>query len=230
METKLPERTWIVSVLGPVPAGQLSVADAHTHIWIEPVEGAAEGSPTLTDYGGALDELSEYRQAGGSAVVDCQPGGCGRDGRMLARLSLESRVCILASTGFHRRRYYPSDYWLWQASADEAARYFLDEIQCGLVETRADAAPVRPGLIKVACEASLENTPRNALEGATVAAAYSGLGIEVHTERGADADRILRFFLDRGMPAHKLVLCHLDKRPDLSLHMELAAAGAPAGI
>ncbi len=214
-----------MTVLGPVPAGQIGLADAHTHLWIDPVEGATEGSPTLTERAAILAELREYREMGGSAVIDCQPGGCGRDGRMLAQLSRESGVHVVASTGFHRARYYPRGFWLWDATADQAAEHFLSEITEGLVETREMEKTVRAGLIKVACEAMLDETPRAALEGTTAAAAESGLALEIHTERGAGAEDILAFFVAQGVPAERIVLCHMDKRPDAGLHRELAGAG-----
>jgi phosphotriesterase-related protein len=40
------------------------------------------------------------------------------------------------------------------------------------------------------------------------------------------AEAILRFFVSQGLSAHKLVICHIDKRPDFGLHRELAAEGA----
>jgi phosphotriesterase-related protein len=213
-------------VLGPVAAGEIGLTDAHTHLWIEPVEGAAEGSPTLTEYAAILAELREFHTLGGCALIDCQPGGCGRDGRRLAQLSRESGLHVVASTGFHRARYYPRGFWLWDASADQAAEHFLCEIREGLAETRGLEAPAHAGVIKVACEASLAGTPRAALEGAAAAAVESGSALEVHTERGAGAEDILAFFARQGVQAEQVVLCHMDKRPDAGLHRELAAAGA----
>ena len=219
------ESRWVTTVLGPISADEIGRCDAHTHVWIDPVEGSLPGSPVLNEYPAILAELQEYRQLGGSAIVDCQPGGCGRNGLILARLARESGVHILAATGFHRTRYYPHNYWLWKATANEACAYFLGEIQVSLTETRALEMPVKACFIKVACEATLKETPRHSLEGAVAAAVQSGAAIEVHTERGADVEAILRCFLDSGVPANKLVLCHMDKRPDIDLHQELASSG-----
>jgi phosphotriesterase-related protein len=40
------------------------------------------------------------------------------------------------------------------------------------------------------------------------------------------AEHILEYFQGRGVNPQRLVICHMDKRPDAGLHMELAQAGA----
>jgi 5-phospho-D-xylono-1,4-lactonase len=216
----------ITTVLGPVPAESIGLVDAHSHLWIDPVPGSAPGSPVLNRERAILAELSDFRALGGGAVVDCQPGGCGRNAVELMWLSRESGIHVIACTGFHRQRYYSPDFWLWSATAERAAGYFLDEIRVGLSETLKLPIPARAGILKIACEATLATTPAAALEGAAYAAVASDTALEIHTERGAAAEEILRYFLDRGVPAGRLVLCHVDKRPDLALHAELASAGA----
>ncbi len=90
--------THLTTVTGPLPACDIGVAEAHGHLWIDaPVPDA----PTLTDEPAAATELALFRAAAGTLVVDCQPGGCGRDGRALARLSARSGVAVVAATGFH---------------------------------------------------------------------------------------------------------------------------------
>ncbi len=143
----------VQTVRGPVAPEQLGITDAHNHLWIDPVPGAAPDSPVLNNREPILAELEDYRQAGGGAILDCQPGGCGRNGQKLLELSLASRVNVVACTGFHRQRYYPAGFWLWQASVEKAAGYFTQELTHGLQESMAAGRPVRAGFIKIACEA-----------------------------------------------------------------------------
>ena len=70
----------VICVNGLVPADQLGVVDAHSHVWIEQVPGANLAGLILDDAGAITAELVDYRMAGGGAIVDCQPGGCGRNG------------------------------------------------------------------------------------------------------------------------------------------------------
>ena len=237
-----------MTVSGPELPAHLGVVDAHSHLFIAPVAGGAADAPVLVDEAGVGRELADFRAAGGGAVVDCQPGGCGRDGRVLRRLSERAGVHVVASTGFHRRIYYPADAPLFSLSATAAADYFHDEIANGLMETRDElafpddgqqtatgtkpaavgrrrSAVIYPGLIKIAAEASLEASPRALFEAAAAVAQGTGYAIEMHTERGAAVEDFLDFFIQRGMSPERLVFCHVDKRPDFELHAELAQAG-----
>jgi phosphotriesterase-related protein len=63
------------------------------------------------------------------------------------------------------------------------------------------------------------------LEGAAVAACETHLPIEIHTEKGALAEKAFQYFSDRGVLSNQIVLCHMDKRPDAELHKDLASQG-----
>jgi len=213
------------TVTGRVSPGELSIVDAHAHAWIAPVPGGSPGLPQLADLPAIQAELVDYRQVGGSALVDCQPGGCGRDGRALAQLSAASGVALIACTGFHLRKYYPPDAWLWQADVDRAQAAFVSELTQGLAETLDTAQPVQAGFVKIACEATIEATPAALVEAAAGAALETGSALLVHTERGLDAERIVAAMVARGLEAGRMILCHMDKRPDPGLHRALAQQG-----
>ena len=216
----------IITVLGPVKAESLGITDAHNHLWINPVLGADPGAPVLQYEDLILAELKDFQEAGGVTQVDCQPPGCGRDANRLRRLSERSGVKVVACTGFHRRRYYPAPAPLFDLDAKTAADFFLDEIDNGLLETRGTrVAPVYPGFIKIAAEASFADSPIALFEAAAEACLKRGVCIEMHTEKGAAVEHFLEFFTARAVPAERLIFCHMDKRPDLGLHMELSQAG-----
>jgi predicted metal-dependent phosphotriesterase family hydrolase len=215
-----------MTVTGLVDPEILGPVDGHNHLWIAAVGGAEAGSPRLTEFDAILKEMSAFAAAGGGAIVDCQPDGCGRSGSHLMQLSQASGVKVVASTGFHRRRYYPPDWWLWEADPDKIGDHFMAEIERGLSETIDTPNPIRAGLLKCACEAAVRDTPAGALEAAALVGAQTGICVEVHTEQGADAIAILDFFTSRGVRPNQVILCHMDKAPDLSLHREIAQTGA----
>jgi predicted metal-dependent phosphotriesterase family hydrolase len=215
----------VVTVLGEISPVDLGLTDAHNHVWIDPIPFAALNFPVLNRWDEILAELKEYAQAGGQTILDCQPAGCGRNANKLAKLSRESGVHIVACTGFHRSIYYSPDYWLWSAQTDAIAHHFTAEACTGTQETVKSEKPVRAGFIKIACEENLQKTYRPALEAAAIAVVKTGLSMEIHTEKGAGAENIASFFLERGVKAGQIVLCHVDKRPDLGLHRTLAQAG-----
>lgn len=215
----------LIGTLGPIRLSEVGITDAHNHLWIDPVPGAWEEAPVLNQMEVIREGLDAYRRAGGGAIVDCQPGGCGRNGLKLIQLAEESGVHVVACTGFHLRKYYPPGYWLFQSALDRAAEYFIDELTKALSETRTAQAPARAGFIKIACEATLQESPSKLMEAAAAAAQETGAAIAVHTERGASARAIARKMNRFGLRADRLVLCHMDKRPDAGLHRELADEG-----
>jgi 5-phospho-D-xylono-1,4-lactonase len=226
MEPTVPSAPRLVeTVQGPIAYEQLGITDAHNHMWIDPVQGADPGSPVLNQFDAILKELMEYREKGGGALLDCQPIGCGRNGNQLRALSKASGVHIIASTGFHRKKYYPPDYWIWKADAQSICEVLCSELEQGLSETLETASPFKAGFIKIAIEATWAECPLAALEGAAFAAQKSGALMEIHTEKGALAEKACIYFIDQGVLPSQLVLCHMDKRPDFGLQKELARLG-----
>ncbi|MDX1992583.1 MAG: hypothetical protein SF029_09340 [bacterium] len=209
------------TVTGEIDPAVVAIVDGHTHVWIDDVDAEASDAPILNQAEAIERELHDLVNAGVHLLVDCQPGGCGRNGQKLHDLSRATGIHIVASTGFHLRRYYPASAPLFDLDAKSAAQHFIRELTEGLPE----APTVKAGIIKTACEDRFSESPRALFEAAVEAALTTGCAIEVHTERGADAESILAFMLDHHLPPHKLILCHMDKRPDFALHREMASAG-----
>lgn len=214
------------TVLGPIPIEEIKMADAHAHVWINPPKGVAPKARLVLNNPNLIEaELKDFRSAGGTTLVDCQPGGCGRDARMLVKLAEATELHITATTGFHLQRYYPSGYWLWSASEKSAADYFVGELRDGLQEK----GEVLATTIKVGYEGKIEEQTQVLMEAAAEAARQTGAALLFHTEQGQNVEALPLFFEDRGVPTNRLYLCHIDKRPDIGLHRELAQAGALLG-
>lgn len=213
----------IQTVTGPVSLDMLGMIDGHAHAWIDPPENA----PTrleLNDERAIADELRAFREAGGSALVDCQPGGCGRDANRLRTISAASGVYITATSGFHQQMYYPPDHWLWSSDVETAAAYFRREVGDGMDETGIPATT-----LKVGYEGVTGGQTGCLMQAVAQVAAETGTLVLFHTERGANVEALLPFFDASGVPPSQLYLCHVDKRPDFGLHRELAQAGVMLG-
>jgi len=139
----------VETVLGPreLPLGGL--VDAHGHVWISPPPGVPGDAPVLDREDAIRGELDAFAAAGGAAVVDCQPPGAGRDARRLAALSESTGVAIVASTGFHLRRWHGDGPSVWTQDADAAHGRFLAELTDGLSE-HGGVLPARAGTVKAA--------------------------------------------------------------------------------
>jgi predicted metal-dependent phosphotriesterase family hydrolase len=220
------QTTIVRCVEGDLAPTEIGICDAHNHLWIEKQNGFSSGTPYLDNYLAIRAELIDYRQSGGQSIVDCQPSDCGRNGKKLRSLSRSSGVHVVACTGYHLKKYYPANHWLFNTDVDRARDFFLSEISLGLQESLGDPKPIRAGFIKVACQEHLAESPVTLLKAAAQAAIHTGVAVEVHTEKGSEAEKILDFLLAEGMKSNKIVLCHMDKRPDFSLHKELVTEGA----
>jgi len=215
------------TVTGSAAVEDVHLADGHGHVWIQPPKGVPRDAQLeLCDYEAIEAELSDFRGAGGTTIVDCQPGGCGRDARMLVRLARATGLHITATSGFHRQRYYPPTDWLWSASEEEATTLFVDELTSGMSEAEGT---VLATTVKVGYEGHSEGQSLVLMAAAAEAARQTGAAILCHTERGKNVEALLPFFGDRGVAADRLYICHMDKRPDLGLHRELARAGVLLG-
>lgn len=215
------------TVTGLVPVEDVRLADGHAHVWIAPQDGIApEARIDLHDYDRIEAELCDFRAAGGTTLVDCQPGGAGRDTTKLAALARATGLHITATTGFHRQVYYPPDTWLWSASEADAAAYFLEELTLG---TRESGGTIPTTTIKIGYEGTIEDQTRVLMDAVAEVARQTGALVLFHTEAGRNVEALLPFFDERGVPPTRLYLCHIDKRPDLGLHRELAQAGALLG-
>jgi predicted metal-dependent phosphotriesterase family hydrolase len=220
----------IQTVTGSVPVEKIALADGHEHVWINPAEGISpDARIELRDYERIQQELEQFHQAGGTLLVDCQPGDAGRDTLQLRRLSEQTGVLITATTGAHQRKYYSADSWLWQASADAAAQHFIRELTEGTRESLTASQPVRAAIIKIGYEGVIEGQTQVLMEAAASASRQTGASILFHTEMGRNIEALLPFFERQGVPANRLYMCHVDKRPDVGLHRELTQAGVLLG-
>ena len=217
----------LLTVTGPISIDEVTVADAHAHVWIDPPDGVApEVRIELRDRPFIAAEVRAFGEAGGRLIVDCQPEGCGRNAACLAELSAETGVFITATTGFHQRKFYPEGHWLWRSDAETAARFFRGELTRGMRET-GGAIPATT--LKVGYEGTIDGQTRVLMEAAADAAHATGAVILFHTEQGRNVEALLPFFSDHHVPPSQLYLCHVDKRPDFGLHAELAQAGVLLG-
>lgn len=214
------------TVTGLIPVEDVKLADGHAHIWINPPPDVAYDAPILDDSDAILTELTSIYEAGVTTVIDCQPGGCGRDARMLARLSQATGLQVAAVTGFHRQKYYPPKSWLWTAPPEQASDYFIGELEDGMNET---GGTIPATAVKVGYEGVIDGQTKALMEAAAEAARQTGAAVLFHTEAGVNVEALLPFFSDYRIPPRRLYLCHMDKRPDFGLHRELAQAGVLLG-
>jgi len=118
-------------------------------------------------------ELADFQAEGGSAVVDMSTPGMRVDPLATRRVSEQSGVHIVTTTGFYSRDSWPESF-LEMGPAQMEAR-MMEEIEKG-----NDGTDVRPGHVKIAIEEDFSAPEVNALRAGARVARRTGFSMTVH--------------------------------------------------
>jgi len=218
----------IRTVCGDISPQSLGHIQCHEHIYLRKGPGSiAHPALCMEDLDRSARELSDYRAAGGSAIVDAQPGFFGRDPEKLQALSQRTGVAIIAVTGFHKLAFL-EDAAYTALPEQQLLALFTGEITEGMLNPAGIPTGIRAGLVKAAFEEGGLSNPiyRKLLSAAAGAAADTGVSILVHTEKNTDIWELLRFFQSFGIAPARVLICHLDRtRSDAGYHKALLQSG-----
>lgn len=199
--------------------------DSHIHLWLERFNGYSETAAGQAFYQSIRDDLIKFKSCSGSCLIECTPYGFGRDGNVLKRLSFDSAVKIISVTGFHKQLYYPEDFFLWRADVKTAEDFFVSEVEECLFECRGKTSTMSAEIIKIPFTGELEGQYLRLTTAAINASLKTGTPILVHTDQGLNVEKIAAFLEEKGIEPSMVTLHHVDKRPDLDLHVKLAEKG-----
>ena len=252
--------TEVQTVTGPVPADDLGAVLLHEHVlisnqvalyelhgdpsvhelWdadisIEILGALRKGAPNRTnlmldDEERVAEALVDYRDWGGTTVVENSTWGLGGDVRGLRRVSLQSGVNIVATTGFYKQVVHPP--WLAAMTVDDVARFMIRELEEGIEDTG-----IRAGAIgECACTEPVPYHPEEekVLRAACRAQARTGVGFTFHPsihhpDTGALAkvgEAYVDLIEEEGADLDRFYLSHCDMTlHDLDYHRRLLARG-----
>lgn len=223
----------IVTVTGEISAAQLGICQCHEHLLLRKGQSYLVNPALFFDEPEkSAREVSAYQKAGGSALVEAQPVGCGRMAEGLAWISGETGVSVIASTGFHKLVFYPEGHWIFRKDREELHRLFVEELTIGMYADGDEREPrrrisSRAGQIKTALDTEgLTPRYRRLFLAAADAARETGAPLMVHVENGVDPRGLLEFLKGAGLPGSQMIFCHMDRAcGELGWHEEVARAG-----
>ena len=227
----------IQTVLGPVKEEELGVCLPHEHIWCDQNYGPRmnligttrdpAGFMKLDNFDRVASELKAYKAAGGGALIEVTCDGWGRDLDTLARLSEAAEVHIVSTSGYYIEPHIP--YFVDDWSVERVADHITGEIEKGVGQSGR-----RCGLFKSAIHrARVEAIELKVLKAVAIAQKRTGAAITTHTTGsrrmevpgGTVGVHQLEILKGEGVDPSRLIVGHVDERPDIDVLSSLADEG-----
>lgn len=154
----------------------------------------------------AIEEVAEFRAAGGAAIVDLTTGGLKPDPEGLAHIAHETGVHVVMGCGHYVHEY--QDPANAQRSIDDFAREMIGQITEGAWGTQ-----VRAGIIgEIGCQSPWTDLERRVVQGALLAQQDTGAALNIHPGRHADQPQELVDTIRRlGFPLERVIISHIDR-------------------
>lgn len=220
------------TVLGDVPAEQLGIVYAHEHLIIQGGLGVMKKSDLKLDsVDNAVTEVLDCMRAGAKTFIDYMPLDSGRNPQALVVIAQRTNAHVVAVTGFHKPMYYDDLHWIYHYSVDQIARLLIDECTIGMDRHSYNGPLVerisaKAGVIKGAGDYNfIAPVSRKLFEAAAIAHLETGIPIATHTEHGTCGLEQVELLAKLGVNPCNMIICHMDRNPDLYVHKELAATG-----
>ena len=203
------------TVCGDIQAEEMGFTYPHEHLYAVPPTCQKDRDLEVSDYEGSVAELKLFKSVGGQTLVEASTLDYGRNLSLLKKMSEETGVHVIATTGFNKHIYYPN--WVEEKSTEEISDILADDI----LEGRDG---IRAGFIKIG---TYYNMIHPLEEKTAVAAAQAqkrcGAPIWGHTEAGTMGMELLDILARDNVDFSTVALGHLDRNPDEYYLLKLAS-------
>ncbi len=223
----------IRTILGPIAPQDMGFTDAHGHLIMDR-DLIIQKHPDfkLDSVDKVSQEVELFMKAGGRALVEMSPIGCGRNPRALVEIAKRTGLHVIACTGVHKAEYYLDSHWRSFYTPEQMAQIFIEEIELGL-DCRSYNGPFidridsKAGVIKIATPYHyITPADRNVIEAAALAHRETGAPIASHTEQGTMGLEQVKLLTASGVDPQHIIVGHMDRNPDFYIHREVAETGA----
>lgn len=210
------------TVLGDISESDLGVTLVHEHICCYSEYAYRMAGNDYLDKNALVDTSTVYlkelkKKYGLATFVDCTPVNIGRDIELLKRVSEQSSVNIICSTGF----YYTDEPVLYNTTADQLCRYIV-----------SDAQAVNAGIVKCAVEnETISHFQEKLLRACAKAHLHLGLPIVMHSNaNNRNALKALEILFSEGVNPNAVTVGHLSDTDDLEYVKSIASYGCFIGL
>ena len=176
----------------------------------------------LDDVDSVIKELNEYKELGGSTIVDPTNIGIGRKPEVIKKIAEETGLNIILGSGFYLEPTHP-DY-VKKMNEEDISQLIQEEYYEGI-----DGSNVKIGIVgEIGVSKDFTSEERKVLAGASRAAASTGIPLSVHLPGWERlGGKVLDLAYENGCKDAQVVLCHMNPSfEDLEYQIELAERGA----
>ncbi len=204
----------IQTVIGPVPPEEIGITLIHEHL-VSIVRSTG------------VTPLLDYKRANGGCLVDVTPinSPIERSVTELRRFSEETKVHIIASTGFYKEPYLPKCLSEMETSA--IADLFVRDVTEGM-----GGKGIKAGIIGEVGSSYKQITrlEEKVLRAAARAQRRTGVPLVTHTTQGTKGLEQLGIIEEEGVEPNRVVIGHCDLNSDFNYHLAIAQRGAYLGF
>lgn len=195
----------------------------HEHLQID--LSATKGDHVVIgpdEYAHVKADVAYVNQLGFGAIVDVTAPEVGRDPQALARISRETGVSIVCSTGCY---WEPRSEWVAEAAVEDLAERMVEELTGDI-----DGAGIRAGVIKIGnSKSEADAVDARIFAAAARASMATGAPIITHTSHPEQVFWQIEALVRCGAEPGHVLIGHLD-RADEDLLREAAKYGCFLGI
>jgi phosphotriesterase-related protein len=212
----------IQTVLGPIKENELGVVQTHEHLLLDYYEFYADHNTRLDSVEIAIDELSRFKAAGGSTIIDPTNIGMNRNVAGVREISQATGVNVVLGCGWYIECSHPQ--YIREKSVNDLADMIIKELNEGI-----DGTGIRAGIIgEIATESQHYISPpeERVFRAACRAHHQTGAAITTHALFGQVGLKHIDLFKDEGVSLDRVVIGHLDTCMDIDYHLAIAQSGA----
>lgn len=222
------------TVTGPVSASELGRTLIHEHF----LYGYCgyQGDKTLGPFKEdeavkACKENADMAKAYGiKTIVDATTNECGRDPIFLKRISEETGLNVICSTGYYFQPESAYGYWKFRAASanieEEIEQMYVTELTEGI-----EGTGIKAGVIKLASSADeFTDLEKCFFRAAARAQKKTGCVIITHTQLGTLGPEQAKLLIENGADPKKIAIGHMSGNLDYDYHKAVMDQGVYENI
>jgi len=232
--------TFVRTFLGDIEPEKLKFTYSHEHIVCIPPywKERNEDDLLLDDESKSLQDVIDFKNAGGNTIVDATAVDYGRQVEAVKRISEKTGVNIIGTAGFNKAFLWDASLkdnvksivgyfktygeWIENASVNDLADYVIKEIEEGLEGTN-----IRGGQLKFGTGYnSISPLEEKTIRAIAIAHKETKAPIHSHTEAGTMALEQIEILKEEGINLEYVAFGHMDRNLDPYYHLQIAKTGA----